>query len=226
MSMKQNKAILFANGEFPGAEKFLGQIADDDFLVAVDGGLSHMTKHGLKPDLIIGDLDSANPEDVSRFEAQGVDIRKFPQDKNETDLELALEATLNLDHSTIWITGVFGNRVDQTLGNIFLLSRADLADVDIRLIDGHQEALLIRQSATIIGKPGHRVSLLPLGNPVFGIHTEGLKFPLVGETLFPDQTRGISNRMNKTTASIITQSGLLICIHEMTEQTKGCYQYD
>ena len=88
MSMKPNKAILFANGEFPGAERFLGQIADDDFLVAVDGGLSHMTKHGLKPDLIIGDLDSANPEDVSRFKAQGVDIRKFPQDKNEISLFL------------------------------------------------------------------------------------------------------------------------------------------
>ena len=131
-----------------------------------------------------------------------------------------------MDHSTIWITGVFGREKDCTIRHIFLLSRADLADVDIRLIDGHQEAFLIRQSATIIGKPGQRVSLLPLGNPVFGIHTEGLKFPLVGETLFPDQTRGISNRMNKTTASIITQSGLLICIHEMTEQTKGSYQYD
>ncbi|MEA3326295.1 MAG: thiamine diphosphokinase [Chloroflexota bacterium] len=217
MSVKQNKAVLFTNGDFPGAERLVNRLGNDDFLVAVDGGLSHMTRHNLCPDLIIGDLDSANPGDVSLFEAQGVDIRKFPQDKNETDLELALEAVLEMNLHTIWITAAFGNRLDQTLGNIFLLARGDLAKVDIRLIDGHQEVFLIRQSTSIIGEPGQRVSLLPLGSPVYGIHTKGLIYPLVGETLFPDRTRGISNRMNSTTASIAVQQGLLICIHEMIE---------
>ena len=220
MTLKHNKAVLFANGDFPGPERLLNQIADGDFLVAVDGGLSHMTRHGLSPNLIIGDLDSANPDDVSRFKAQGVDIRKFPREKNETDLELALEAVLEMGFHTIWITAAFGKRLDQTLGNIFLLSSDDLANCDIRLLDGQQEVFLIRQSASITGEPGQRVSLLPFGSPAKGIRTEGLKFPLVDETLFPDQTRGISNRMNGTTASITIQQGLLICIHEMFEETE------
>jgi len=161
MTLKHNKAVLFANGDFPCPERLLNQIADGDFLVAVDGGLSHMTRHGLSPDLIIGDLDSANPDDVSRFKAQGVDIRKFPREKNETDLELALAAVLEMSFHTIWITAAFGKRLDQTLGNIFLLSSDDLANCDIRLIDGQQEVFLIRQSASITGEPGQRVSLLP-----------------------------------------------------------------
>jgi len=209
MTLKHNKAVLFANGDFPCPERLLNQIADGDFLVAVDGGLSHMTRHGLSPDLIIGDLDSANPDDVSRFKAQGVDIRKFPREKNETDLELALAAVLEMSFHTIWITAAFGKRLDQTLGNIFLLSSDDLANCDIRLIDGQQE-----------------VFLLPFGSPAKGIHTEGLKFPLANETLFPDQTRGISNRMNGATASITIQQGLLICFHEMIEETERSNQYD
>jgi len=215
MSDKHSKIILFANGTFPAAEKFISQIEDGDTLIAIDGGLSHMVQHGLSPDLIIGDLDSADPDDVSRFEAQGVPVQKFSCDKNETDLELALEAALIMDPATIWITGAFGKRLDQTLGNIFLLTRPGLEGVDIRLIDGQQEVFLVLRSATILGAPGQRVSLLPLGCPADGIHTEGLKFPLVDETLYPEKSRGISNQMIGHSASITTQGGMLICIHEL-----------
>ena len=213
--MTQIKTILFANGTFPAAEKFISQIGDSDYLVAVDGGLSHMVQHGLTPNLIIGDLDSANPDDVSRFEAQGVTVRKFSCDKNETDLELALEAALNMHPATIWITGVFGKRLDHTLGNIFLLTRPGLENIDIRLIDGGQEVFLVHRSAIILGVPGQRVSLMPLGGPVDGIQTEGLKYPLVDETLYPEKSRGISNQMTGHSASITTQQGLLICFHEL-----------
>lgn len=215
MSQKQSKIILFVNGDFPGAEKIISQIQEDDILIAVDGGLSHMVGHGLTPNMIIGDLDSADPHDVARFEAQGVPVQKFPCEKNETDLELALEAALKMPPATIWITAAFGKRLDQTLGNIFLLTRLDVENVDIRLIDGQQEVFLVRHSATILGAPSQRVSLLPLCGPVIGIHTEGLKYPLTGETLYPERTRGISNQLTGHTATLTIQEGLLICIHEL-----------
>ena len=176
MSQKQSKIILFANGEFPGAEKIINQIQEGDILIAVDGGLSHMVSHGRTPSMIIGDLDSADAYDVARFETQGVPVQKFPCEKNETDLELALEAALKMPPATIWITAAFGKRLDQTLGNIFLLTMPDLENVDIRLIDGQQEVFLVRQSATIFGAPGQRVSLLPFGGPVVGIHTEAVSY--------------------------------------------------
>ena len=226
MAKQQKRAVLFANGDFPGAKRFIKQIMEDDLLIAVDGGLSHMTRFGLCPDLIIGDLDSANMDDVSFFESQGVEIRKFPRDKNETDLELAIETVLEMNLSTIWVIAALGNRLDQTLASIFLLTRSDLTNVDIRLIDGEQEVFIIRQSALIIGEPGQRISLLPLGGPVFGIHTEGLKYPLMNETLFPDQTRGISNLMTGSTAFVDIQHGSLICIHEMLEPSERSCHHD
>ena len=215
MSQNQSRIILFANGAFPGAEKVISQIQEEDYLIAVDGGLSHMVSHNLTPNLIIGDLDSADPRDVAYFEAQGVPVKRYPCDKNETDLELALEAALKLSPATIWITAALGKRLDQTLGSISLLTRPDLKNVDIRLIDGHQEVFLVRKSAAFQGAPSQRVSLLPLGGPVQGVHTDGLKYPLLDETLYPNESRGISNQMTGNTASLTIKSGVLICIHEL-----------
>lgn len=220
MTQHTKRVLLFANGDLPSPEKILAQISDEDFLVAVDGGLRHMIALNLTPDLIIGDLDSADPGDVQRYQAQGVEVRKYPIDKDDTDLELAIQAARELGPKSIRIIAALGNRLDQTLGNIFLLTQPQLADDDIRLIDGVQEVFLIHKAAAIHGLEGQRVSLLPLLGPVEGIQTEGLKYPLENEMLYPDRTRGISNQMTADSATVTITKGFLLCIHETTEPTE------
>ena len=213
MSNPTKKIILFANGDLPAPERILPQITSSDVLIAVDGGLRHCTQHNLTPNRIIGDLDSADPAEVEKFRAAGVSVDQFPPEKDETDLELALAIARNMGPDCIWILGALGSRIDQSLSNIFLLPRRDLAGIDLRLIDGQREVFLIRDSGRIEGSPGERVSLLPLHGPATGISTQGLLYPLKGETLFPDQTRGISNEMTAPFAQVTLQTGLLICIH-------------
>lgn len=210
------KIILFANGDLPAPERILSQLSPIDFLIAVDGGLSHLTQHSLIPNLIIGDLDSADPTEVEKFHSQGVKVQKYTPEKDETDLELALNAALAMRPERIWILGALGKRIDQSLANIFLLNRDDFSGIDIRLIDGQREIFLIKDSRTIKGSPGERVSLLPLHGPAVGIHTQGLHYPLKGETLYPERTRGISNELIAPSAQVTLQSGLLICIHTFT----------
>ncbi len=219
MDTNPKKVVLFVNGDLPAPDHMLSQISNEDVLIAVDGGLGHMTRLNLTPDLIIGDLDSANQEEVARLQAQGVEVNKFPVDKDETDLELALNAALMMDPTVIWIVAALGKRLDQTLANIFLLTSPDLAEYDIRLLDGQQEVFLIRHSRSITGKTGQRLSLLPLHGPAQGIRTEGLKYPLDNETLYPHKTRGISNRLIKPSATVTLEKGLLLCIRETTEPT-------
>ena len=216
MKDKTKKVILFANGEYPSPERVLSQISDEDILIAVDGGLTYITQFGLVPDLIIGDLDSADPEQVEAYKNQGVDVRKFPVEKDETDLELALKAAQEFDYDQVWITGALGNRFDQSLANIFLIASPEFEALNLRLIDGHQEIFVIRHSKTFKGKKGDRVSLLPLHGPVSGITTQGLYFPLENETLTPYQTRGVSNQMTRSESKVTIQDGLLLCIHEVS----------
>jgi len=214
MNPKSKKVILFANGDLPAPDRVLSHISDDDFLIAVDGGLNHMIPLGLTPNLIIGDLDSADQKHIDRFRAEGVQIQKYPEDKDQTDLEIALEAAQAMNPAVILVMAALGNRLDQTLANVFLLTQTKLSGTNIRLVDGNQEVFLIRVEGEIHGRPGERVSLLPLCEPAKGIHTEGLKFSLDGETLYPDQTRGISNQMTANFSKITLSKGLLLCIHE------------
>jgi len=212
----KNKIVLFANGELPQPERLRLQLNEDDVFIGVDGGLRYLTALDLTPHLIIGDLDSADPEQVSRFETLGVEIRKYPPEKDETDLELALDAALAMNPDIVWIAGALGGRLDQTLGNIFLLTQSKLAGVDVRIVDGTRQVFLIRELAVIQGEPGQRLSLIPLNSPAVGVQTDGLKYPLKKETLYPDQSRGISNSLMRSTAKVIIQSGLLLCIHQTT----------
>jgi len=219
MSPDPKNVFLFANGPLPNPAAVGRRINPQGFLIAVDGGLRHMKKLGLRPNLVIGDLDSADPALIQSLKKEKIEVRQHPVEKDQTDLELGIAAALEHQPRNIRILGALGGRIDQTLGNIFLLTKPELAEVDIRLVDGSQEAFIIRDSAQLKGEPGQRVSLLPLHGPAKGVRTQGLKYHLVGETLYTDKTRGISNVMEAALASIKLQQGLLLCIHEFSTKT-------
>jgi thiamine pyrophosphokinase len=182
-------------------------------LIAADGGLRHLLALGLTPHLLIGDLDSISAAELADCQARGVEIRRYPTHKNETDLELALQAALERAGGALLLVGALGGRLDHTLANIALLGDPRLEGREARLEDGLVEVLLIRQSARIHGAAGDLVSLIPLGLPAGGIWTEGLAYPLRGETLLPARTRGLSNVMLAASAGVSLESGRLVCIH-------------
>lgn len=122
------------------------------------------------------------------------------------------------------ILGALGGRLDMTLANIFLLDLPELANIDARLEDGCEEVFFIRpgsQGRVIEGIAGDRVSLLPLGGPASGVMTRGLYYPLHGETLYPERTRGISNVMLDSQARVMLEAGQLICIHTRLSSPKS-----
>jgi len=209
-------AVIIANGEFTPAENIRNLIDSAHLIVAADGGLEHILRLGYVPHVLIGDMDSVQDDDLVQMKAKGVEVIIHPIEKDETDLELALQAVLQREYQHIRILAALGGRLDQTLANISLLMQRQLDGCDVRLVDASQEVFVIRRKAFVEGKAGDIVSLIPLGDAVEGIQTEGLKYRLQGETLFPQHTRGISNRMTASRAAIQIQEGTLLCIHMFT----------
>jgi thiamine pyrophosphokinase len=182
-------------------------------LIAADGGLKHIRNLGLVPNLVIGDLDSISREEDKWIHKNQIEVIKFPVEKDQTDLELALLEAVKRGGDPIIVIGALGGRIDQTLANIFLLLMPDLENVDVRLDDGHSELFLIKNNAEIRGKKGEIVSLLPMLSPIIGIKTIDLKYSLNNETLLPEHSRGISNEMIADKAEISLKNGALLCIH-------------
>ena len=207
------RILIFANGELPDRDKSRSLIRDRDYIICADGGTRHARALGLKPDLVIGDMDSAGKDELQRLKESNVPLELFSHDKNETDLELAIQRAIEMNPEQILILAALGGRLDQTLANIALLADPRLSAFDVQLDDGVEQVLLCRDQAQLDGRPGDLVSLIPWQGPVSKVETENLKWALHKETLYPDKTRGISNEMTTDTASISIVSGLLLVVH-------------
>ena len=207
------RIVIFANGELPDINKARTILRDDDYIICADGGTRHASSLDLKPALIIGDMDSAESSLLQKLQADGVSIERYSRDKDETDLELAINKAIELNPKEIVIVAALGGRVDQMLGNIALLSNIQLSTMNIKLDDGVEEIFFCRDQVQVHGGSGDIVSLIPWQGAVTGIQTENLRWPLDNETLHPDKTRGISNEMTDDVASIKNSSGILLVVH-------------
>lgn len=218
---QSERAVIFVNGVMADPAGVRSWLGDDDYLVAVDGGLLHMHALGIRPHLLIGDLDSLENQDVQSLREAGVEVEIYPREKDQTDLELALERVAGQKFKEIRIVAALGGRLDQTLANLYMLELPALKDIDVRLDDGREEIFIIRERAEIRGQPGDTVSLLAMDGCTRGILTEGLRYPLRGETLCQSRSRGVSNELLAEIATVVVRSGRLLCIHTRRKDHAG-----
>ena len=208
------RAVIFANGVRTPPPEDLVLSPKEDLIICADGGLAFCLALGLTPHLVVGDLDSARPEDLDRVVASGCRIRRHPTRKDETDLELALKAAREQGASEIVILGALGRRLDMTLANILILASPFAHGLPVRLVDGRQQILCLRgdQKISLSGRPGDRLSLLPLSGSAVGVTLEGFDYPLNNATLPLGTTWGVSNVFTGSFASVELKEGCLLVI--------------
>ncbi|MBM3145656.1 MAG: thiamine diphosphokinase [Chloroflexi bacterium] len=209
------RVILFANGELQFPRRALEVIQEGDALIAADGGARHCLSLGLLPKLVIGDFDSLSERELDELKNAGVELRRHPAHKDETDLELALIEAQKYHPEEIIIFGALGARWDMTLANMLLLAHPDFCSSNIRIVDGPQELSSLRggQTRQISGQPGDTVSLIPMMGDARGVNTHGLAYPLVDGTLRFGTSRGVSNEMLAPRAIVRLEEGNLFIVH-------------
>lgn len=208
--MDNVRAIVLANGD-PVAAPI--SLPEDALVIAADGGLALAGPLGLSVDVVVGDLDSATPEDLDTTDAR---IERHPADKDATDLELALDAALAAGAAEVTVVGGSGGRLDHLLANALLLARHRYHRVAIRWMTGSEMAFVVdaARPLTIDGRVGDRVSLIPIGGPITGVVTAGLRWRLDGDDIAHGSTRGVSNEMTEPQASVSLGAGTLLAIHQ------------
>ncbi|RME80172.1 MAG: thiamine diphosphokinase [Caldilineae bacterium] len=208
------RALIFANGELPYPNETRRLCRADDLIICADGGARHALALKLRPHLVVGDLDSIDPDTRARLERIGSRFETHPTDKDATDLELALLAARRLGVDEALLLGGLGGRLDQTLGNLLLLASNTFSDLRLSLSDGIQTAWIVRERLTVYGRPGDILSVLALSPIVKGLtYHGGLRWLLHDFTLPFGSSRGISNQMTAGQTTITLESGILLVLH-------------
>lgn len=199
--MSLSKAqILIVTGGSPVSEGLLrDSFGISDYVIAADGGIKALIQHGLTPDLIVGDFDSAPKTEWSeRFDK--TPVVTFPKEKDYTDTELAILEALKRPQETICILGGTGSRLDHTLANMMLLQRIDQTGKMGIMRDDHNEISVLNPGIHAVDRGDWQFfSLVPLSETLV-VSLEGFKYPLHEAHIAQASTVTISNEF-------LTQSG-------------------
>jgi thiamine pyrophosphokinase len=209
------KIIIISGGRFGDPIFFKKKIAEigDSLIIVCDGGVRHLQKLGIKPDVIIGDMDSIEPARLTSYSAQGVKVIKYPANKDFTDTELALDYALDLKPAAVYIWAALGGRLDHTLANVFLLLKGKDAGIKTYLLDEYCEAFIVDKEAAFVDAKGVIVSLFAFSSKVEGLSLSGFVYSLKDAVLTMGESIGISNIINKAHAKISVRAGNLLVIH-------------
>ncbi len=201
--------VVVAGGDPPTPEE-IARLPADPVVVAADSGLDHAQAAGLTVAVAVGDMDSVSTEALAAAEQAGTRIERHPADKDQTDLELALDLAARLADRVI-VIGAGGGRLDHLIGNLAVLASPQWSGVDIEAWLGNAKAVVVHHHRVLDVEPDTTVSLFALGGPA-RVTTTGLAWPLNDEILDPLTSRGVSNLATTSSPQLAVSEGVVLAV--------------
>ena len=213
------RAIVLADGDAPSRAAldatWPGWADGATLVVAADGGARLAASLGFAIDRWVGDGDSLGTDGIEALRRAGVAVALARPDKDESDTELAVIAAVDAGAEEIVVVGGLGGvRFDHALANVALLAHPALAGRRAALVAPEARITLLTGPARgqLAGRAGDLVSLIPFGAAALAVETDGLRFPLHGDTLEAGPARGLSNVRLAEVASVSLRSGRLLIV--------------
>lgn len=231
---------IFGAGEYEGTT--FPTISDGDLVIAADGGLSVLQQQGIAPNIIIGDFDSY-PAELPQIE--GVDILRYPVEKDDTDMLLAAKYGLEKGCQCFHLYGGMGGRLDHTLANIQLLAWLSHQGAQGFLYGNHTVLTAITNSTITFagdGIPGDgfpkvstaadattptqvaskpaphtHLSVFCYGEKAEGVTIKGCKYTAENATWTNQYPIGVSNVFTGAPAEVTVTNGTLLLYWEVAE---------
>lgn len=189
-----------------------------DIWVGVDHGVLVLLEHGVIPNLALGDFDSVTSEELKMIQEKLPEVSLFPAEKDETDLELAIDWALRQKPDNIHIFGATGGRMDHFLANVQLLQKEKILqcveNTNIYIID-EKNSLTVKTPGTytITADPLKKYfSLLSVTKSVSGITLTGFKYPLKQAMLTRGSTLCISNELISECGNVLFEKGIIMMV--------------
>jgi len=211
--MKIEKAILVLNGQGFWGRGFLAALEDNPgFVIAVDGGISHLEGFSVPPVIHIGDMDSS----VLESKVPVMDTIIFPADKDRSDFFLALDFVSKKNVKDVLVFAASGGRSDHFISNYE--TAIDFASRGIKIVfSGEYEDIFFLPCIAPDGyefdfPEGSTVSVFSGTDECHGVTLEGFKYGLKNEVLSRNIPLGLSNLTVKDKQIINFENGVIVVI--------------
>ena len=209
--------VVIGGGAF--SARALDAVRADAVIIAADSGLDHAVAAGLRPAVLVGDLDSISASGRMWAYARGVEIHEHPMDKDATDTEIAISRALEVpDVRQLLVIGGVDEagerRLDHQLATLLALGHPSLAALgSVRAVLGETGFSMLHpgRHSVLDVEPGQMFSLLALHGACSGVTVTGARWPLVDATFSGTEARGVSNEAGDR-AEVLVATGVLTVV--------------
>ena len=175
----------------------------EEYLIAVDGGLNTISEMNLVADLAIGDFDSC---DINKYNCYKEKIT-YNKIKDESDLELAVIHAFKLNFEKIVIYNATGNRLDHFYASILLLNKFSKKNIEI--VNNNNKIKVINET-TVFKKSEYKyISFFALEEDVV-ITLEGFYYNIKDYKLETSNPLGLSNEIKEEGKVVINNKKVLV----------------
>ncbi|MEQ6375281.1 thiamine diphosphokinase [Bacillaceae bacterium S4-13-56] len=195
----------------PSLKKFEKNV---DYWIGADGGAVTITQQNVPLDLAIGDFDSVSQVEKNYIEENAKDLKSYPKEKNETDLELAIYYALSKKPTEVLLFGVTGGRFDHTMINVQMLYTFVQKGIQASIYDSQNKITchLPGKYEVFYEEEYPILSFLPLSETVMNLSLEGFYYPLESATVHWGLSRTISNELIEEKGTFSFSNGILLLV--------------
>ncbi len=210
MAEKMTCVIL---GAVPEKEELVREYTKNAYVICADGGLDTALKSNIRPDLIVGDFDSAETQPP-----QGIETIRLPVHKDDTDMLFAVKEGFRRGCQTFFLLGALGGeRFDHSIANLCVLDYIATNGGKGAIIAQNCQVFLLCGGKLILrDQKGSIVSVFPFGAPSCSVSYHGLEYPLTHYALQAGVPLGVSNSIVEDHAEIVLHEGKMLVIVQQT----------
>jgi len=185
----------------------------DGFVVGVDRGALALIQQGISIRAAVGDFDSVSTDERRQIEASTERLVKLPPEKAITDCEAAVQMVVADGFNEMYIYGITGGRIDHQMATISLMLKYAQQDVLITAVDKKNIFYILKHGKHFLAPTDNRyISFFAMGETVKNLHLGGVKYPLNGYDLTPDDALCVSNEPVTTEVTVSFDSGYLLVV--------------
>ncbi|WP_080846489.1 thiamine diphosphokinase [Cytobacillus gottheilii] len=207
---------ILAGGPLDTLPSFEKYHLEEDVWIGVDKGVFTLLSQNIRPFRAFGDFDSVSDEEWAVIEKNVKSIHRFRPEKDETDMEHALNWALSENPKRIRLFGATGGRMDHFFANVQLLLKPlnKHAALSVEIIDVQNKIYMTKPDTHVIHRDSEYkyISFIPISGDVSGLTLKGFKYPLTDCHIPMSSTLCISNELVNDSGTFSYKQGILMVI--------------